>query len=130
MRTPEYLALVDMLTEHPEFSALEDNPCDTEITAYGSYLWKKWEQEEVDDLAVEEALPDIAELTVSPMVKDVLQMTIDGCSNTEIRSKHGITAQQLAQIKSRHGLSKKTSGVRNSRNTKYQLDKATVLKDL
>lgn len=130
MRTPEYLALVDMLTEHPEFSYLEDNPCDAEIIAYGSYLWEKWGQSEVDDLGITDELPDIDSLTVSPKVRDILQMTADGCTNHEIKSKHGITALQLTQIKSRHGLSTKVAGVHNARNTKYQLDKETVLKDL
>ena len=44
--TNGYYELLGLLVEHPEFNFLTDNPCDAEITALGSKLWKEWEQDE------------------------------------------------------------------------------------
>ena len=132
MRTLEFDALIDLLSEHPEFSADQSNPCDAEIVAYGSYLWSKWlEQEklELPDTTGDEEFTDPLQRELSVKTRDILQMVMDGKSSVEIRSKHGITAQQLTGIKSQYGLSATISGVRNARNTKHNFDDIQLLKD-
>lgn len=135
MRTPEFTKLLRLLNNHPEFSAVIDHDCDAEIISYGMSLWKKWEEKEIhntDDL--DRAFLSIEDLNISekasPRVKEILQMVLDGFSSVEIRNKFSITSQQLSQLKSKYGLTKKVKGVRNAGNTKYSFDHEQLKKDL
>ena len=132
MRTPEYERLLDMLTEHPEFSGIEDNPCDTEIIAYGSYLWEKWNEEEeaaFDDLTGLQSTEELlARKNVTAMTRDIVQMLLDGAPSTEIRAKHGISVKRLASIKYDYRVGKEP-GVPVQRK-KYNIDSSKLLEDL
>lgn len=44
--TNGYFDLLDLLNKHPEFSSLEDNPCDAIITSFGNYIWEQWGEAE------------------------------------------------------------------------------------
>lgn len=132
MRTPEYERLLDMLTEHPEFSALKDNPCDEEIIAYGSKLWKKWAAEEELSATDPTGVASPEELLASPYLsdktRDIVHMLQAGISSVEIKAKHGLTAQQLAKIKHKFQVNK--TGVRSVSTRKYAFDADKLLKDL
>ncbi|WP_429969181.1 hypothetical protein [Enterococcus sp. AZ136] len=134
MRTPEFTKLLDLLHRHPEFSADYDNDCDTEIIAYGKYLWARWEAAEVTDITEVDAIHSVDQLKltnrVSPNTRSILQAVIDGLPAAEIRNKFSISATQLSQLKYKYGLTKKVEGVRNAANTKYHFDVEQLVKDL
>ena len=49
--TNGYFDLLDLLNKHPEFSSIEDNPCDVAITSFGKYIWEQWAQTETANMS-------------------------------------------------------------------------------
>lgn len=49
--TNGYFDLLDLLNKHPEFSSIEDNPCDVAITSFGKYIWEQWGQTETANMS-------------------------------------------------------------------------------
>lgn len=49
--TNGYFDLLDLLNKYPEFSSIEDNPCDVAITSFGKYIWEQWGQSETANMS-------------------------------------------------------------------------------
>lgn len=133
MRTPEYLALLDMLADHPEFSAEEDNPCDSKIVALGKRLWDSWEASEDEKADGTDAITSIDDIEcgrLSPVNKMRLEMLIEGYSYAEVHERCGGERRTARDLASKYGLTTKVAGKSNSRNEKYSFDKAKLMRDL
>lgn len=49
--TNGYFDLLDLLNNYPEFTSLEDNPCDVVITSFGKNIWEQWAQTETANMS-------------------------------------------------------------------------------
>ncbi|MEG0121942.1 hypothetical protein [Enterococcus sp.] len=133
MGTPTFEGLIDLLWRHPEFNSLESNECDAEIICYGKKLWKMWvaqEKEMEDEFLDHPVVRKPRKSKLSQKTQSILNMIEAGRTNVEIRSMFGLTAQQLADIRYRHGVTRKRNGDHNYSSSKYNFDVATVEKDI
>ena len=96
-----YTDLLDMLTEHPEFTSDADNECDIAIMEYGRALWKKWVEEErklpFDETGIPETLEDCGLSRSSNTLKrKVATLALAGYDSVAVAEKLGKSRRYTA----------------------------------
>lgn len=132
MATAAYYSLLDLLSEHPEFSATEENSCDYQIVNFGKKLWAQWVAEEQK----QEALDRLEGATVThidqiksksrinPVNRKIIEMTLEGKNAAEIARVLPINTKQVYRVRTRYGLATQKRTVQ--RKLKYNFDPEEV----
>ena len=132
MAKADYYQLLDLLEEHPEFSAVEDNPCDTEIVAMGTKLWEQWELEdkrkEVQNSKEPVEITDISQFKnfyrMSEQNRKIIELALEGKKSAEIATLLSIPVKKVYDIRSKNGLTTQKRHVPSK--VKYDFDPEEV----
>lgn len=106
--TNGYMQLLELLNEHPEFSAFEENFGDSEIIALGKALWKMWEEAEknlpFDETGVPQTMEDIEfGRHTAESTKRIIQLSVEGMSPQSIALEVGKPVGSVRDVRYKYG---------------------------
>lgn len=132
MAKADYYQLLDLLWDHPEFTSLEDNPCDAEIIAVGTRLWKQWnmedKREEMRNSKEPTEITDISQFKnlyrMSDQNRKIIELSLEGKQSAEIAALLSIPVKKVYDIRSKNGLTTQKRHVPSK--VKYDFDPEEV----